>query len=75
MRFVNKIFSAGKIVFGVAVGALVAITVISAVVVYSGSKTSARTDTLERLDIIAADRDFRLNQIRRRSASRAHSHR
>ena len=63
MTFVNKIFSAGKIVFGVAVGSLVAITVISAVVVYSGSKTSARTDTLERLDIIAADRDFRVNQF------------
>ena len=63
MRFVNKIFSAGKIVFGVAVGSLVAITVISAVVAYSGSKNSARTDTLERLDIIAADRDFRVNQF------------
>ena len=42
---------------------LVVIVVAAAVVAYGRSKDSARTDALERLDIIATDREFRLNQF------------
>ena len=42
---------------------LVVIVVVTAVFAYGRSKDSARTDALEKLDIIATDREFRLNQF------------
>ena len=43
--------------------ALIVIVVVAAVVAYNSSKNSARANELERLDIIANDREFRLNQF------------
>ena len=50
-------------VFASTVLLLVAIVLVAAFVAYDRSKDSARTDALERLDIIATDREFRLNQF------------
>ena len=43
--------------------ALIVLIVVAAVVAYNNTKDSDRTDALERLDIIATDREFRLNQF------------
>ena len=62
MGFTKNILKA-KIVPVFVVFLLVVIVVVTAVVAYGRSKDSARTDALEKLDIIATDREFRLNQF------------
>lgn len=42
---------------------LVVFVAVAGVVAYGRSKDATRTDALERLDIIATDREFRLNQF------------
>ena len=60
---VTKNILNAKIIPVLVVLVLIVIVVVAAFFVYGRSKDSARTDALERLDIIATDREFRLNQF------------